>query len=60
LPSKYPSYQTCHRHFQEWVKAGVWGRVLIKLATDLKRRGKMDLGECYIDGSFAAAKKGAL
>lgn len=24
LPDKYPPYQTCHRRFQEWVRAGVW------------------------------------
>lgn len=60
LPEKYPPYQTCHRRFQQWVKAGVWEKILIKLALDLKKRGKMDLAECFIDGSFAAAKKGAL
>ncbi len=60
LPEKYPPYQTCHRRFQQWVKAGVWEKILIKLALDLKRRGKMDLAECFIDGRFAAAKKGAL
>ena len=59
LPDKYPSYQTCHRRFQEWVEANIWEKVLVKLAVDLKIRGKMDLAECFIDGSFAAAKKGA-
>src|SRR5215471_15312907 len=23
LPDRYPSYQTCHRRFQQWVRAGV-------------------------------------
>jgi transposase len=59
LPDKYPAYQTCHRRFQEWVKNKVWEKILVKLAMDLKVRGKMDLAECFIDGSFAAAKKGA-
>lgn len=59
LPDKYPSYQTCHRRFQEWVNNNVWEDILIKLAVDLKKRGKIDLAECFIDGSFAAAKKGA-
>lgn len=26
----------------------------------MKKSGKMDLAECFIDGSFAAAKKGAM
>ena len=59
MPGRYPPYQTCHRRYQEWVKKGVWVKTLSKLATDLKNRGKMDLAETFIDGSFAAAKKGA-
>ncbi|MFM6437409.1 MAG: IS5 family transposase, partial [Microcystis panniformis] len=58
LPSKYPPYQTCHRYFQKWVKAGVWEKVLWALARDLKDRGKIDITECFIDGTFASAKKG--
>ena len=59
LPSRYPPYQTCHRRFQEWVKQGVWLAILSLLAVDLKRRGKIDLAETYLDGSFSSAKKGA-
>jgi hypothetical protein len=29
------------------------------LARDLKKRGKLDLAECFIDGAFIVAKKGA-
>src|SRR6218665_1656729 len=60
LPGKYPPYQTCHRYFQKWVKAGVWDNVLWELAKDLKDRGKIDITECFIDGTFASAKKGGL
>ena len=60
LPKCYPPYQTTHRWFQKWVDSGVVERVLFKLAEDLKDRGKLDLSETYLDGSFAAAKKGAL
>ncbi|RWZ82484.1 MAG: IS5 family transposase, partial [Hydrotalea sp. AMD] len=60
LPDRYPPYQTCHRRFQEWVKCLLWEQILSRLAVDLKTRGKIDLAECYIDGSFSAAKKGAL
>lgn len=59
MPDRYPPYQTCHRRFQEWVRLSVWEQILTRLALDLKVRGKMDLAECYIDGSFSAAKKGA-
>ena len=60
LPDRYPSYQTCHRRFQEWVQAGVLERILQALAQDLKERGKLDLEECFIDGTFIPAKKGGL
>ena len=59
LPDRYPPYQTCHRRFQEWDSAGVMDTILEALARDLKERGKLDLTECFIDGSFAPAKKGA-
>ncbi len=60
LPSKYPSYQTCHRRFQQWQRSGLLDGVLARLAEDLRDRGKIDLSETFIDASFSSAKKGAL
>ena len=60
MPSRYISYQTCHRYFQRWVQSGLWNKILWRMAEDLRDRGKIDLTECFIDGTFAAAKKGAL
>ena len=60
LPKAFPPYQTCHGRFSEWVADGTWERVLKTLAEDLVQRGKLDLGETFIDGSFASAKKGAV
>jgi transposase len=59
VPERYPSYQTCHRRFQQWVRSGVMRGVLEALAEDLKIRGLLDVKEAFIDGSFAPAKKGA-
>ena len=59
LPDRYPSYQTCHRRFQHWVESGTLDRVLQTVARDLEARGGIDLSECFIDGTFAGAKKGA-
>jgi len=59
LPERYPSYQTCHRRFQQWVRSGVMRGVLEALALDLKVRGALDVEEAFIDGSFVPAKKGA-
>ncbi len=60
MPSRYPPYQTCHRRFQQWRASGVMDRLLECLAQDLEQRGKINLEECFVDGSFSAAKKGAL
>jgi transposase len=60
LPERYPPYQTCHRRFQRWVRAGVMEAILRTLAQDLKERGGLDVKECFIDGTFVVAKKGAL
>jgi transposase len=59
LPARFPPYQTCHRRFQQWVKDGTLKRVLETLAEDLRTRGELDLSECFIDGTFITAKKGA-
>ncbi len=59
LPERFPPYQTCHRRFQEWVRDGRLKKILEILAEDLFERGKLDLSECFIDGTFIVAKKGA-
>jgi len=59
LPERFPPYQTCHRRFQAWVKDGRLVRALKLLAEDLRTRGQLDLSECFIDGTFVVAKKGA-
>ena len=60
LPERFPSYQTCHRRFPRWVEDGTLSAILKSLAEDLRRRGKIDVEECFIDGTFASAKKGAV
>ena len=59
LSERFPPYQTCHRRFQQWVRDGRLKKVLETLAEDLRTRGKLDLSETSIDGTFASAKKGA-
>jgi transposase len=60
LPQRYPPYQTCRRRFRQWVKQGVFRRIAKELVEDLNERGKIDIREAFIDGSFAPAKKGVL
>jgi transposase len=59
LPDKYPPYQTCHRRFQQWVQDKTLEKVIQRLACHLEETGKIKLKECFIDGTFVPAKKGA-
>jgi transposase len=58
LPGTYPPRSTCHDRFQLWIKSGVFKAVLDGVAADLQAVGLLDLRECFIDGSFAPAKRG--
>ena len=49
LPRRFPSYKTCNRRFNEWMKSGAMARILEALAMDLCRRGDFDLQECFGD-----------
>ena len=59
LPKEYPPYQTCHRYFQAWTKAGVFKKILSRLGAYHNGRSKK-AQTAFIDGSFASAKKGAM
>jgi len=59
LPDRYPSSTTCFRRFSVWVGDDVMRKILEALAQELEERGGIDLAECFIDGTFVVAKKGA-
>jgi transposase len=59
-PDCSPSRSTCHRRFQQWVRQGLFPRLLTELASPLLEGGLLDLSECSIDGTFAPAKRGGL
>lgn len=58
LPQKYPPYQTVHRTFQKWRKAGVFLKIARSLGEKLFEMGEIKTDEAFIDGTFAPAKKG--
>ncbi len=58
LPGRFPSYQTCHRRFQEWVAGGTMEAVVRALRRDLCERGGIEDVEGFIDGTYVPAKKG--
>ena len=44
---------------QQWARSGVLKGIFEALALELQALGRLDVREAFIDGSFAAAKKGA-
>lgn len=59
LPDHFPDRSTCHRRFMEWTKAGFFECLFKKVVRKMNRGGNLALRECFIDGTFSAAKKGA-
>jgi transposase len=58
LPDRYPSFQTCHRRFQYWVRSDVITKIMTALASQLSAIGAIDVREAFIDATFAPAKRG--
>jgi transposase len=58
LPRTYGSPQTAHRRYQEWVSAGLIDKLYEMTIALAVERGLIKDTECYIDATFAAAKKG--
>jgi len=60
LPERHGSHTTVHRRFQKWREDGIIERILLAIAQDVKAVGKLDLRECFIDGTFVPPKKKGL
>ena len=59
LPDKYPSPPTCWRRLKQWEEQDVWLDAWRALLGALDGEGLLQWDECFLDGSFAPAKKGA-
>jgi transposase len=60
LPKELPSASTCWRRLRDWEEDGVWDAVWRAFIGQLDSQGVLDWEQCFMDGSFAPAKKGAL
>jgi len=60
LPDEYPSPATCWRRLSKWEDEGVWLSLWRAFLAQLDEQGQLDWSEAFVDGSFMAAKKGAL
>jgi transposase len=59
LPNEYPSPATCWRRLKRWDEDGTWERIWRAFLAELDARGRLQWETAFIDGTFAAAKKGA-
>jgi transposase len=59
LPEKYPSPSTCWRRLKMWEEQGVWEKIWRTFIRELDKKSQIKWMECFIDGSFVSAKKGA-
>jgi transposase len=59
LPRRYGSPTTCWRRLRTWEEEGTLLKVWRAFLADLNDREKLRWDECFADGSFAPAKKGA-
>src|SRR6202171_5252386 len=58
LPEKFPHPSTCWRRLRDWEEQGVWLNIWRTFLSELNERQQLKRSESFLDGSFAAAKKG--
>ena len=52
------SFQTAHRRFAQWTKAGVWCRLHRAVLDELAERGLIDWSRVIVDAACVRAKRG--
>ena len=60
LPREYGSSTTCWRRLRAWEERGVLLELWRAFLAQLQDQDKIRWDECFVDGSFAPAKKGGL
>ncbi|MBS1812168.1 MAG: transposase [Acidobacteria bacterium] len=59
LPARYGSKSAVHRRLQEWAEKDVLLKLRRAFLNQLSDQQKVRWDECFIDGMFIRAKKGA-
>jgi transposase len=57
-PSFGVPFQTAHRRFSQWTKAGLWRRLHRAVLDELGSHGLIDWSRSILDGACVRAKKG--
>ena len=58
LPGRYGYPSTVHRRLQKWTRDGLLEKLWRTFLAQLDERKQIRWNECFIDGTFASAKKG--
>lgn len=58
LPRTFPPKSTVHDYLQAWSRSDTFRQVFATIISSLIQEGRVNLEECFIDATFAAAKGG--
>jgi transposase len=58
LPKTFPPKSTVHDYLKLWSQSEAFRRLFAKVIGQLVEHGRIDLEECFVDATFAAAKGG--
>ncbi len=60
LPKIYGAKSTVHRRLKQWAESGVLEKLWRSFLVELEDKEQLLWNECFVDGTFSSAKKGAL
>lgn len=58
LPRTFPPKSTVHDYLKRWSRSEAFRKLFARVLRQLIQTGRVDLDECFIDATFAAAKGG--
>ena len=59
LPKVYGAKSTVHRRLNAWAESGVLEKLWRAFLVELEDKDQLRWNECFVDGTFSSAKKGA-
>lgn len=59
LPKTYGAKSTVHRRLKLWTENGIMEKLWRTFLSELEDKDQLRWNECFVDGTFSSAKKGA-
>jgi len=59
LPKRYGAKSTVHRRLKLWAENGLFEKLWRTFLAELESNNRLRWEECFVDGTFSSAKKGA-